>query len=241
MDGRRATRLLCGNLHAGQRCSHAQRATRVSGADLKLTVGVVVRNVADRDTASDCGRVGRLDQLGGWDVREEHAGLRGRLVDKIGAAGLHAAKAAAVLLSLRLPVLNGVDAGERKARVLVIQKVTAAREKGTVVSARFHIQLSSRHRGEHAHTQGARSRARRDGSHLEVARVYQSTQVPVIASVYKTTISQCSVLRHAAWQSFRAPARLQMPVSKSSSQPIPTLELPLQTLLASSRGGGGSQ
>jgi hypothetical protein len=58
-----------------------------------------------------------------------------------------------------LQVLNGVDAGERKARVLVIQKVTAARKQGTVVSAQAHIQLSSRHsRGEHAHTQGARSR-----------------------------------------------------------------------------------
>ena len=140
-----------------------------------------------------------------------------------------------------LQVLNGVDAGERKARMLVIQKVAAARKKSTVVSAPAHIQLSSRHRGEHAHTQGGRRRARRDEGHLELARAHQSTQVPVIASVYKTTISQCSVLRHADWQSFRAPARLQMPVSKSSSQPIPTLELPLQTLLASSRGGGGSQ
>jgi hypothetical protein len=100
--------------------------------------------------------------------------------------------------------------------------------------------FSSRH-GTEESTQGARAAEHAGTRELEVARVHQSTQVPVIASVYRTTISQCSVLRHAAWQSFRAPARLQMPVSKSSSQPTPTLELPLQTLLASSRGGGGSQ
>ena len=59
-----------------------------------------------------------------------------------------------------MQVLNGVDAGERKARVLVVQKVAAAHENGTDVSERAHIQLASRHRGEHARR--ARSRARRD-------------------------------------------------------------------------------
>lgn len=59
-----------------------------------------------------------------------------------------------------MQVLNGVDAGERKARVLVVQKVAAAHENGTDVSERADIQLASRHRGEHARR--ARSRARRD-------------------------------------------------------------------------------
>ena len=54
-----------------------------------------------------------------------------------------------------MQVLNGVDAGERKARMLVIQKVAAARKKSTVVSAPAHIQLSSRHREESMHTRKA--------------------------------------------------------------------------------------
>ena len=59
-----------------------------------------------------------------------------------------------------LQVLNGVDAGERKARVLVVQKVAAAHENGTDVSERADIQLASRHRGEHARRARSRAQAR---------------------------------------------------------------------------------
>ena len=72
-------------------------------------------------------------------------------------------------------------------------------------------------------------------------RLRQRTHEPARASVKKETISQCSVRRHAAWHAASDPARLHMPVSRSSSQPTPTRDSPTHTLLASRRAGGGSQ
>ena len=103
---------------ARQRMANADGAARIARADVEVALGVRLIDAADGDAARDCRVVWAAVEQVARDGWHEHAHLRRGLKHKVGAAGVHAALAAAVPLRVGRRVDGGggaVAGGEARA------------------------------------------------------------------------------------------------------------------------------